>query len=263
MKQSDIALLMKGMAPVIGELISKSVQPLVERVAELEQTIADMPTPKDGRDGVDGKDGAPGKDGVDGVAGMDGKDADPVTPEQIAAAVAQYMADNPPPAGKDGTDGKDGAPGEKGADGKDGVGLADALIDQKGALVLTMTDGRTKELGVVVGRDGTDGSVGKDGRDGFSLEDFDAELMDDGRTVLLSFAQGDTIFKAEMGIPAMIYRGVFKEGQEYERGDTVTWGGSLWHCDADKTTEKPDSAAKHWTLAAKKGRDARPAKEEA
>lgn len=216
MKQSDIALLMKGMAPVIGELISKSVQPLVERVAELEQTIADIPVPKDGRDGVDGADG---KNGVDGAAGRDG------------------------------------------INGKDGVGLADALIDQKGALVLTMTDGRTKELGVVVGRDGADGAAGKDGRDGFSLDEFDATLMDDGRTVLLSFAQGDTIFKAEMGIPAMIYRGVFKEGQEYERGDTVTWGGSLWHCDADTTLEKPDSPAKHWTLAAKKGRDARPAKE--
>lgn len=249
MKQSDIALLMKGMAPVIGELISKSVQPLVERVAELEQTIADIPVPKDGRDGVDGKDGAPGKDGVDGKDGAPGE----------KGADGKDGAD-----GRDGADGKngvDGAAGRDGINGKDGVGLADALIDQKGALVLTMTDGRTKELGVVVGRDGADGAAGKDGRDGFSLDEFDATLMDDGRTVLLSFAQGDTIFKAEMGIPAMIYRGVFKEGQEYERGDTVTWGGSLWHCDADKTTEKPDSAAKHWTLAAKKGRDARPAKE--
>lgn len=258
MKQSDIALLMKGMAPVIGELISRSVQPLVERMAELEQTIADIPVPKDGRDGSDGKDGAPGKDGADGAPGMDGKDADPVTPEQIAGAVAQYMAENPPAAGKDGADGKDGAPGEKGAD---GAGLADAMIGRNGALVLTMTDGRTKELGVVVGRDGADGIAGKDGRDGFSLEDFDAELMDDGRTVLLKYDRGEYAFSVELGFPVMIYRGVFKEGQQYQKGDTVTWGGSLWHCDADKTLEKPDSAAKHWTLAAKKGRDARPAKE--
>lgn len=141
-----------------------------------------------------------------------------------------------------------------GKDGADGVGLAGAIIDRGGNLVVTLTDGTTRELGAVVGKDGQDGPPGQNGRDGFSLSDFDATLMDDGRTVLLSFEQGDQSFKVELGIPAMIYRGVFKEGQRYEKGDTVTWGGSLWHCDVE-TTEKPDSAEKHWTLAAKRGRD--------
>ncbi len=39
---------------------------------------------------------------------------------------------------------------------QDGVGLADALIDRDHVLVLTMTDGRAKSLGRVVGRDGKD-----------------------------------------------------------------------------------------------------------
>ena len=56
---------------------------------------------------------------------------------------------------------------------------------------------------------------------------------------------------------AQALKGVFKDGQSYERGDTVTWGGSLWHCDVPATTSKPDGAEKHWTLAAKKGRDGR------
>ncbi|WP_108367709.1 phage portal protein [Enterobacter hormaechei] len=58
-------------------------------------------------------------------------------------------------------------------------------------------------------------------------------------------------------VPVMIYQGVFKSGQEYLPGDTVTWGGSLWHCD-EQTQYKPGEAgSKGWTLAAKRGRDGR------
>ncbi|HHA1336443.1 TPA: phage gp6-like head-tail connector protein [Enterobacter hormaechei subsp. xiangfangensis] len=58
-------------------------------------------------------------------------------------------------------------------------------------------------------------------------------------------------------VPVMIYQGVFKSGQEYLPGDTVTWGGSLWHCD-EQTQDKPGEAgSKGWTLAAKRGRDGR------
>lgn len=154
--------------------------------------------------------------------------------------------------GKDGAKGDPGTDGRDGANGRDGVGLGGALIDRTGNLVVTLTDGTTRELGIVIGKDG---EAGRDGRDGFSLESFDATLMDDGRTVLLSFEQGDQSFKVELGIPAMIYRGVFKDGHRYEKGDTVTWGGSLWHCDAAETSDKPDGTEKHWTLAAKRGRD--------
>lgn len=52
--------------------------------------------------------------------------------------------------------------------------------------------------------------------------------------------------------PAMVYRGVFKSGM-YAPGDTVTWGGSLWHCD-EPTEDKPGEVnSKGWTLAAKRG----------
>ncbi|HIB7242337.1 TPA: phage portal protein, partial [Escherichia coli] len=30
-------------------------------------------------------------------------------------------------------------------------------------------------------------------------------------------------------LPVMLYRGVFRAGETYHPGDTVTWGGSLWH----------------------------------
>lgn len=154
---------------------------------------------------------------------------------------------------------------------KDGCGVKELLIDRDGALVATMDDGRMKNLGAVVGRNGTDVDMAaversiaekvaaipkpENGKDGFALEHFDVELHEDGRTLILSFTDQEQKFVAELGIPTMIYRGVFKEGQTHTKGDTVTWGGSLWHCDVDETTEKPDSAAKHWTLAAKRGRD--------
>ena len=93
-------------------------------------------TGADGKDGVNGKDGtngASGSDGKDGKDGVDGKD------------------------GKDGKDGVDGKDGKDGADGKDGVGIAKAEINADGELVLTYTDGRTVNLGKVVGADGKDG----------------------------------------------------------------------------------------------------------
>lgn len=219
LEQRQAAPSTDDMQRMIDEAVSKAVA----------QYVTENPPPA----GKDGADGAPGERGADGKDGADGRD------------------------GVDGKDGADGTPGRDGIDGKDGVGLADAVIDHKGALVLTMSDGRTKELGVVIGKNGADGAPGKDGRDGFSLEDFDAEVMDDGRTVRLKFDKGDYAYSVELGFPVMIYRGVYEAGREYERGDTVTWGGSLWHCDAKSTTAKPDSSEKHWTLAAKKGRDGR------
>ncbi len=73
-------------------------------------------------------------------------------------------------------------------------------------------------------------------------------------TLALSMSDGEVIEK-EFVIPAMIYRGVFKHGETYQHGDTVTWGGSLWHCD-ENTADKPgEVGAKGWTLAAKRGRD--------
>lgn len=75
-------------------------------------------------------------------------------------------------------------------------------------------------------------------------------------TVTVNRASGTSDKKA-FDIPAMVYRGVFKSGDEYLPGDTVTWGGSLWHCD-EQTQDKPgETGSKGWTLAAKRGRDGR------
>jgi ketosteroid isomerase-like protein len=55
---------------------------------------------------------------------------------------------------------------------------------------------------------------------------------------------------------AMIYKGVYKQGEINKPGDAVTFGGSLWHCNVE-TMEKPGDSSTDWTLAVKKGRDAK------
>lgn len=53
-------------------------------------------------------------------------------------------------------------------------------------------------------------------------------------------------------VPSQIYRGIWRENKEYQRGDTVTWGGSLWHCNADMAVGKPGESEEHWKLAVKR-----------
>lgn len=60
-----------------------------------------------------------------------------------------------------------------------------------------------------------------------------------------------------IAVPALVYKGVFVPEAEYLNGDTVTWAGSLWHCNKTATTAKPGDGSPDWTLAVKKGRDGR------
>lgn len=53
-----------------------------------------------------------------------------------------------------------------GANGVDGVGIANVEINSDGELVVTLSNGDVKNLGVVKGQDGQDGIDGKDGKDG-------------------------------------------------------------------------------------------------
>lgn len=96
---------------------------------ELEDKIEKikLDKPKDGRDG---KNGINGKDGKDGRDGKDGKN------------------------GLNGRDGKDGKDGRNGIDGIDGIGIYNVEINDKGELIVTLTDGQKINCGVVKGKDG-------------------------------------------------------------------------------------------------------------
>lgn len=134
-------------------------------------------------------------------------------------------------------------PAEKG---EPGVGLAGAMIDRDGNLVVTTSDGKAHNLGLVVGKDGKPGET-------FTLDDFDIEQTDE-RTLEFKFLRGDTMHTFELEFPVPIFREAFKEGRTYSKGDMVVWGGSLWAATKD-TDAKPDSPDSGWMIAARKGRD--------
>jgi hypothetical protein len=294
MDHGEIAALMKRIAPVVRDYVTTQTEPLIARIAELESRPA-VPGPP-------GKDGASvtlddvrpiideavssaaaaivAEPGAAGPPGPPGKDIDP---DEVAARIdhAVKTAVGAIPAPKDGQSVTldDVRPlideaAQKAVSAlpvpKDGVGMAGALIDRDGGLVVTLSDGTTRELGPVVGKDGApgnpgsdgqdgkdgigrDGRDGKDGRDGFGFEDLDV-VHDGARGFIFRFARGSEVKEFPFTVPVLIYRGVFREGDEYQTGDTVTWAGSLWHCDED-TKGKPGDGQKAWTLAAKRGRD--------
>lgn len=128
-------------------------------------------------------------------------------------------------------------------DGKDAANIVEALKDS-GELVLTLQDGRLIRTGI---RDG------EKGKDGFGFDDMDACVLDDDRTIELSFRRGAEEKAFTFKWPTVIDRGVWREGETYQRGDAVTWAGSLWIAQ-EETQEKPDSG-KGFRLAVKKGRD--------
>lgn len=114
------------------------------------------------------------------------------------------------------------------------------------------------------GRDGRDGQAGntgekgadgKDGRDGLGFDDLAVEF-DGERTVTFKFQRGEVVKSFVVVLPTVIDRGVFKEGKAYQRGDAVSFGGSLWIAQADTAEGKPDAGeGSCWRLSVKKGRD--------
>ena len=60
--------------------------------------------------------------------------------------------------------------------------------------------------------------------------------------------------KALRDQPTLEYLGPHEPDATYKRGQIVTHGGSMWHCNRVTATKPGDGNA--WTLCVKKGRDA-------
>lgn len=115
----------------------------------------------------------------------------------------------------------------------------------------------TADMGarVVEGPPGPPGAPGPPGPPGFGFDDMRVNY-DGERTITLAWSRGDVKAEQPIKIPAMLYRGVHVPGRMYDKGDCVTFGGSLWHANAETTTRPGDGSAA-WTLAVKRGRDGR------
>jgi len=154
-------------------------------------------------------------------------------------------------------------------DGRDGIGLASALIDRAGELVVTLTNGEAKQLGPVIGRDGQDVDMGivaatikqhvdsiprpKDGLDGVGFDDMSVEFDDDKKELVIYAGKGDNLKEWKFFVPMLSDKGVYKDGTSYLKSDGVTFGGSFWI--AQKHTSEKPGTGDEWRLAVKKGRD--------
>lgn len=256
------------------------VSPLI--AAEVARAVAELPKPKDGDPGVsvasaEVKDGHliltmsdETKHDVGMVKGRDGYDVEEITVTQNGRDLefgftvddVRSIFEIELPEGPSGksvdvdevrqfiAEGVDAAFArlQIPKDGEAGRGIADALLDSEGALILTYTDGKTKNVGVVQGKDG----------ETFGFDDFEEELAEDGRTIVRRYKSGDTVkeFQHKFSVPD--YKGVHRDGAAYEKGDMVTFGGSTWIAVRD-TSAKPESSS-DWKLCAKRGRDGKPGK---
>lgn len=264
-----------------SRFIGKRFEPVERRLADIEQRAAESLTEKDlqhvrdewerkftGIQHIQGPKGEPGRDAepadVDAIADaviakLLGSDRLHVLSEtSVGAAVAKYFEENPVQHGRDGADGPQGERGEKGEPGKDGVGLADALIDRDGALVLTMTDGRAKALGVVVGRDG---AAGADGRDGLSMVDVSRSYDAESHEVIERWTVAGE--RKELRYPAGGIRpgGFWREGMKCFALQAITHDGALWIAKRDTAAKPCLEHSDDWQLAARKGRDGRDGKD--
>jgi len=233
--------------PVIDAAIALIVEEAEQSISDaVTKAVAEIPTPKDGKNGVDGKDGA----------SLTLEDVQPVIEKSIElireeAEGAYQKALDALPTPKDGRDGVDGKDGEKGERGADGAGIADLMIDRAGELVATFTDGRMKNLGPVIGRDGKDGENGKDG---VSLEDFELEYLPDTHEIRITAQAGDVRKSVTYPAGGIHGKGYWRDGNESQAGEAWTHDGCLWVA-REKTRERPCAQSDKWFLAARKGRD--------
>lgn len=207
-------------APLDGKNVTpEDVQPMIQELVR--NAVAEIPAPKDG------------------------KDFDPSMLKQLVEQAVSDAVSAIPAA----------APGKDGADGRDALTLEVLpFIDEEKSYprgsYATHNGGLWRAYEKTHGMRGWECLV--DGVAGIDIQHSEQRTL----TLTVNRTSGASETKS-FDVPVMIYQGIFKSGQEYLPGDTVTWGGSLWHCD-EQTQDKPGEAgSKGWTLAAKRGRDGR------
>lgn len=230
----------------VKSFVTKELAPLIKRLDDLDKRFDALPAPNDGKDAD-----------MNEVRSMITDELKSITEAVNAIKPAPELPDIPKMIDEAIAARMDVEDMERSIEGvvrsvlseiPQPVSVKSALIDRDDHLILTLSNGDTKDLGVVVGKDGDPG------KDGFGFDDLDFEY-DGEKTAYLKFSRGEDVKEFTLNMPVVIDRGVFSEGKEYLPGDGVTWGGSFWIAQ-QKTTDKPDDKTS-WRLAVKKGRDGR------
>ncbi len=250
------------LAAITKEFLEKALAGVRGQLAALEEKLAAIPAGPAGPQGergeqgppgpagAPGADGPPGRDGIDGKAGAPGMDGD------------QGPAGEPGPPGEPGIPGARGEKGDPGPNGKDGAPGRDALdleilpaIDQERAYprgtYARHAGGLWRSFETTAGMKGWECVV-----EGVAAAEIGHDPADP-RVISVSLTlSGGQKAATVVRIPAMVYRGVWREG-EHEPGDVATWSGCAWHCQ-EKTTDKPGTSSA-WKLMVKSGRDGKDA----
>ncbi len=281
--------MMIELGKTVKSFIAKSFEPLIKRleILEAKEPIKGL----DGKDGINGDNGQDGENGADGKSafilacenGFTGN-------EREWLSSLKGLDGNDGQDGTNGNNGQDGSNGQsaydiacaKGFDGSE----SDWLNSLKGLNGIDGQDGRNGEHGkdaleidILPAIDpeksyprGTyahvDGGVARAFK---NTDTLNGELVRCGWDVVIDGIKSINItnngrdFSIEIektsgqqaiqtfSLPVMLYQGVFKQDNDYQKGDVVTWAGSTWHCN-EPTKSKPGEST-DWTLMVKKGRD--------
>jgi hypothetical protein len=230
-------MLIQALGQVIYDEVQTAVKPLQERIAKLEQALAEKPDVTFLREYVSGA-----------LASMEQNDADSpdgksVCLDDLRPGVADLVAEA-----------VRSLPVQP--------HCVNWFVDRDGTLSCTLSNGELKNLGSVVGPPGKDCDMelvrrqvsefleahkpidGKDGVDGLGLEQIE---YDGERTFRLANAKVDRSFV----IPFPLYQGLWKQ-RSYQRGDEVTSDGSQFIAMRD-TDKEPGTVDSGWRLACKRG----------
>lgn len=269
----------------VKKYIAERENTLAARIKELEDKLAALPVPKDGKDGAS------------------------VTIEDVTPILKELISSLELPKGEKGDKGDDGLDGENGKDGtsvsmEDVSAQIERLFDAVPKLDVALTIGALeKQIGERIDEAVSKIAIpqprdGEDGRDALDLEvlaEIDEEksyrrgmfarhkgglfrsfeqtrgmrgwecIVDGVDSVDIEFdgergvkmqmvkSSGDIVEKA-FTIPALVYRGIYKEDDAFQKGDAVTYGGSLFIALKDAPEGRPETS-QDWKLAVKRGRD--------
>lgn len=263
-----------------GEDGKDGVSVTADQIAQAvgEWMAANLIQPKDGVDGengTDGKDAAEitpaqieqaaqdwltknihqakdGTDGKDGDDGKDGKDAEQITPEQVEKFTQDWLTKNIQQP-------KDGIDGQSALDGKDAAEL-DILPDVDESKAYSKGTWASYRGGLIKSTRTTSPIV-----DGKTLQEsgwdivvqgvrsVEVHQIADGEFAVKTLLTGGQDHLTKFAVPVMIYKDIYQDGAEYKQGNTVTYSGSLWHC--QKATSDKPGTSDSWRLVAKRGRD--------
>lgn len=194
-----------------------------------------------GAPGPTGERGIPGEPGPIGPRGEKGERGEAVHPDTVSLMVVQEVQKaiasmTKPADGKPGSDGRDALHLEilPGIDPDKKYARGTFARHLGGLMRMGMSDWETITEGVA----------------GFDCVMEGRQVTFKARTT----SGAESVFK--FAVPVLIYRGVFRSGEEYEKGDVATWGGSAWHCNAEKTGATPGTSP-DWQLMVKEGRAGR------